>query len=193
MTVSGVRRTAPGRRRKSFVERTIIGLAGVMEQSLYAEELAHADGLLQRIDPRVKVVGMLALLVAAALSRNVGVILGLFAGALVLARLSQVPLRTLVVRVWLPVMLFTGVLALPAIFTTPGQPMARLPILGWAITAQGVSGATYLITRVETAATFSLLLILCTPWTHVLKALRVLRVPVVGVVCLLYTSPSPRD
>jgi cobalt ECF transporter T component CbiQ len=185
MTVVEAKAAAPARRRrKSFVERTIIGLAEAMEQSLYAEELARADGLLQRIDPRVKVVGMLALLVAAALSRNILVILGLFVVALVIARLSLVPLRTLVGRVWVPALLFTGVLALPAIFITPGQMIARLPLLGWAITAQGISGATYLITRVETAATFSLLLILCTPWTAVLKALRVLRVPVVGVVIL---------
>ncbi|MEI7646205.1 MAG: cobalt ECF transporter T component CbiQ [Chloroflexales bacterium] len=185
MAVAEAKSVAPARRRrKSFVERTIIGLAEAMEQSLYAEELAQADGMLQRIDPRVKVVGMLALLAAAALSRNISVILGLFAGALLLARMSQVPLRTLVSRVWAPALLFTGMLALPAIFITPGQPMARLPILGWTITAQGVSGATYLITRVETAATFSLLLILCTPWAHVLKALRVLQVPVVGVVIL---------
>jgi cobalt ECF transporter T component CbiQ len=127
---------------------------------------------------------MLALLVAAALSRNILVILGLFAGAMLLARLSLVPLRTLVVRVWMPALLFTGVLALPAIFITPGQPIVQLPLVGWTITAQGVSGATYLITRVETSATFSLLLILCTPWINVLKALRVLRVPVVGVVIL---------
>jgi cobalt ECF transporter T component CbiQ len=185
MSVVEANAAAPVRkRRKSFVERTIIGLAAAMEQSLYAEEIAQADGLLQRIDPRVKVVGMLALLTAAALSRNIMVILGLFVCALVLARLSRVPLRTLVARVWVPALLFTGVLALPAIFITPGQPIMRLPLLGWAITAQGVSGATYLITRVETAATYSLLLILCTPWTHVLKALRVLRVPVVGVVIL---------
>jgi cobalt ECF transporter T component CbiQ len=184
MTVDEAQRPAPTRRRKSFVERTIIGLAEAMERSLYAEELAQADGLLQRLDPRVKVLGMLALLVAAALSRNILVILGLFACAILLAALSRVPLRTLATRVWVPALLFTGVLALPAIFVTPGQPLARLPVLGWAITAQGVSGATYLITRVETAASFSLLLILCTPWTHVLKALQVLRVPVVGVVIL---------
>ena len=41
-----------------------------------------------------------------------------------------------------------------------------------------------LVARVETAATLSVLLILCTPWSHVLKALRVLRVPVVFVVIL---------
>ena len=172
------------RRKKSFVERTIAELSGAMERALYAEELARADGLLQRLDPRVKVAGLLALIVAAALSRQILVILGLFAAALALALLSRVPLRTLATRVWVGALLFTGMLALPAIFITPGQAVYRLPLLGWPITAQGLASAAYLVTRVETAATLSLLLILTTPWTHVLKAMRVLRVPVVFVVIL---------
>lgn len=172
------------KRRASFVERTINSLAEAMERALYAEEIARADGLLQPLDPRVKVVGLLALVVAAALARNILTILGLFAFALALALLSRVSLRTLATRVWLGALLFTGMLALPAIFITPGQAVYHLPLLGWPITAQGLGAATYLITRVETAATFSLLLILCTPWTHVLKALRVLRAPVVFVVIL---------
>jgi cobalt ECF transporter T component CbiQ len=172
------------RRRQSFVERTIASLAAAMERALYAEELASASGLLQRLDPRVKVVGLLALIVAAALSRNILVILGLFAAAVALALLSRVPLRTLAGRVWAGALVFTGLLALPAIFITPGQPLYRLPLLGWPVTAQGLGSAAYLVTRVETAATLSLLLILTTPWTHVLKAMRVLRVPVVFVVIL---------
>ena len=52
------------------------------------------------------------------------------------------------------------------------------------MTAQGLLSAGYLVSRVETASTLSVLLILSTPWTHVLKALRVLRVPVVLVVIL---------
>lgn len=172
------------RRRKSFVERTLIGISDAMERALYAEELAAINGALQRLDPRVKVVGILALIVAVALARNILVILALFGVALLLALLSHVPLRTLAARVWLGALLFTGTLALPAIFITPGTIVYRLPLLGWPITAQGLTGATYLISRVETAATFSLLLVLCTPWIQVLKALRVLRVPVVFVVIL---------
>lgn len=181
-TQAGTRRIR--KRRKSFVERTIHELSGAMERALYAEELAHADGLLQKLDPRVKLVGLLALIVAAALSRSILVILGLFALALAMAILSRVPFRTLATRVWVGVLLFTGVIALPAIVLTPGQALYRLPLLGWPVTAQGLGSAAYLITRVETAATLSLLLILCTPWTHVLKAMRVLRVPVVIVVIL---------
>ena len=180
----------PRRRRKrraSFVEQTIAGLGAAVERSLYAEELAKANGLLQALDPRVKVVGLLALVVAAALARNIAVILGLFVFAVALALCSRVSLRTLAARVWSGALLFTGTLALPAIFITPGERIATVPLLGWPITAQGLGAATYLITRVETATTFSLLLILCTPWPHVLKALRVLHVPVVVVVILSMT------
>jgi cobalt ECF transporter T component CbiQ len=184
MAVSNARTTPARKRRASFVERTIGELAGAMERSLYAEELAHADGLLQRLDPRVKVVGLLALIVAAALARNILVILALFAVALALALLSRVPFRTLATRVWVSALVFTGAIALPAIFITPGQVLYRLPLLGWPITAQGLRSAAYLIVRVETSATLAILLILCTPWTNVLKALRVLRVPVVFVVIL---------
>lgn len=172
------------RGRKGFVERTITDLAAAMERALYAEELARADGLLQRLDPRVKVIGMLALIVVTALTRSILVILGLFAVALVLALLSRVPIRTLATRVWIGALLFSGLLALPAIFITPGRVVYQLPLLGWPVTAQGLGSAAYLVTRVETTATLALLLILCTPWTHVLKALRVLQVPALVIVIL---------
>ena len=42
------------------------------------------------------------------------------------------------------------------------------------ITSQGLRTASYLVLRAETAASLSTLLVLSTPWTHILKALRVL-------------------
>jgi energy-coupling factor transporter transmembrane protein EcfT len=55
------------------------------------------------------------------------------------------------------------------------------------VTQQGLMGAAYLVARVETAATFTALLVLCTPWSQILKALRVFRVPVVVVTILSMT------
>ena len=66
----------------------------------------------------------------------------------------------------------------------PGTVVARLPVLLWPVTLQGVRSATFLLGRAETAATFALLLILTTPWPHVLKALRVFRAPIVLVAIL---------
>lgn len=168
----------------NFVERSIESFSRAMEQALYAENLARTNGLLQELDPRVKVLGILALIIAAAMARKLGVVASLFVLGTVIARLSRVPLAFLVNRVWAAVFLFTGSIALPAVFMTPGKVLWRMPLLHWQATSQGLMTATYLVARVETAATFSALLIVCTRWAHVLKALRVLRMPAVVVMIL---------
>ncbi len=161
-----------------------MALVSKTERALFAEEVARKDGLLQKLDPRVKIIGLLALILDVTLARNLFTILFVFAVAVLVALLSAVPIRTLASRAWLSALAFTGTITLPVIFITPGDVLFRLPLLGWTITAQGIGSALYLITRVETTVTLSLLLVLCTLWTHVLKALRVLGVPVIFVVIL---------
>lgn len=172
------------KKRRSFVERTLSSLVRKTERALFAEKLARTGGLLQTIDPRVKIIGLFALILDTTLARNFFTIFFLFVLAVALAVLSRVPLRTLAARAWLGALTFTGFIALPVIFTAPGEAFFRLPVLGWAVTWQGLTSAFFLIIRVETTVTLSSLLVLCTLWTHVLKALRVLRVPVVFVVIL---------
>ena len=169
---------------RGVVERSLSSFVDALEHAFYAEELAKKSGVLQKLDPRVKIVAILPLIVIAALSRRLWVIAALFAVALAVAVLSRVPLGTLARRVWLGVLTFTGFISIPALFVTPGQAIYSLPLLGWTVTAQGLRAAMYLIMRAETAATFSVLLVLCTPWSNLLKALRVLRVPIVLVVIL---------
>lgn len=168
----------------NFLDRSLASFLGAMEHALDAEELCKANGLLQRLDPRTKVVGIFALIVAVAVAHKLWVIGAVFAIALLLAAGSRISPLLLGKRVWIPVILFTGIIALPAPLVTPGRVVWRLPWLAWPVTAQGLRSAGYLIGRVETAATLSVLLVLCTPWSHVLKALRVLRVPVILVVVL---------
>jgi cobalt/nickel transport system permease protein len=175
------------KRARGFLERTTDGLLDVFEYSLYAESLASKNGLLQSIDPRIKVIGMFSLIVATAMARNVSTILGVLLVALAAALLSGIPIRTLATRIWIAAFLFTGILVLPAIFITDGRVIARLPLLGWQITAQGITAAVYLLSRVETAATIAMLLVLSTAWPHLLKALRVLGVPALVVVVLSMT------
>lgn len=166
------------------VERSLASFVDVLEHAFYAEELARKNGLLQKIDPRVKIVAILPLIIIAASARQLWVIGALFVVAVAVGMLSNVPLGTLVKRVWLGVLGFTGFIALPALFLTPGHAIYSMPLLGWTVTAQGLRAALYLVMRAETAATFSILLVLCTPWSNLLKALRVLRLPIVLVVVL---------
>ena len=171
-------------RGRGFLERTTASFVDALEHTFYAEETARADGLLQRIDPRVKLLGILTLIVPAAAARSFKVIVALLVIAILLAALSQVSFGVLLKRVWIAVLLFTGVIAFPAPFVTEGRVIGSLPWLGWTFTSQGLASAGYLVLRVETAATLCVLLVLTTPWIDVLKALRVLRVPVVMVTIL---------
>lgn len=170
--------------RRSFVERTLASFARGLEHAIAAEEHAKIRGMLQRIDARAKVPGLLALVIAAAVVRRLEVVLALFVVALLLARFSTVRFEVLAMRVWIAVLLFTGLIALPAPFLTPGRVIGRMQWTHWRITAQGLTSAAFLISRVETAATFSALLILTTPWNEVLSALRALRIPAVAVAIL---------
>ena len=171
-------------RSRGVVERSLASFVEALRYSFDAEEIAKQNGLLQILDARIKILAILPLIVIAALARHLRVIVALFVVALVLALLSKVPLAILGKRVWLAVLGFTGFISLPALFLTPGQPVCSLPGVGWTVTAQGLRAALYLVMRAETAATFCALVILCTPWSRMLKALRVLRVPTVVVVIL---------
>lgn len=133
-----------------------------------AESVAAERRALQGVDPRVKLAGFFAMIVAAVASRRLEPIVILFLGGVALGMASKVPIRTLVTRVWMPALLFSGAIAIPAIFLTAG---------GW-------RSATFLVARAETAATLSALLVLTTPWPHLLKSLRTFRVPVLLVMVL---------
>jgi cobalt/nickel transport system permease protein len=170
--------------RRGFVERTIASLHQAVERSLFAEQADEKRGLLQALDPRVKLFGMLLLIAAAATARQILVILGLLAVAVVTAALSGIQFRVLVTRVWIGAFVFSGLIVLPAVFITPGRAIYRVPPVGPSITAQGLTSATYLIARVETCATLAILLVLCTPWPHLLKALRALGAPQLVVLVL---------
>jgi cobalt/nickel transport system permease protein len=169
------------------VSKTLIGLAKAFGHALVSEQVARQSGLLQSLDPRVRVSGLFALVLAVTLSHRISGVLALFGAAILIAVLSRVSLVTLVTRVWLAVLLFTGVIAIPALFLTPGD--AAFTSSGGAVrvTQQGIATALLLIARVETAVTFTTLLVLCTPWMHVLKALRAFRIPQEVIMMLAMT------
>jgi len=172
---------------RGFVESTIVSFSRALSRALMSEEIARQPGLLQSLDPRVRLIGLFALVLAVTLSRRLAIVLALFLAALLLAVFSRVSIGALAKRVWLVVLAFTGVIALPAAFLTPGRPVVVLAGGSLRITAQGMATAALLIARVETAVTFTTLLVLCTPWAHVLKALRSFRLPQEAIAMLAMT------
>ena len=178
----------PRRSRRLFTDRLLGTLAAWVERAMVADELARRPGLLQRLDPRVKLVSLLALIVTAALATRmtVLVLLLVFAVALVLA--SRIGLRRFAARAWLFIPLFTAAIMLPAIFNvvTPGHTVLTLwshgppvwPLPGrLAVTAPGLFAFARIVLRVTTVVSFAVLLTLTTPWSELLKAMRAVGLP----------------
>jgi cobalt ECF transporter T component CbiQ len=161
----------------SFVQSTLESFTRALSKALLSEQVAAQPGFLQRLDPRVRVVGILALVISVVLCRRIEVVAALFVIAVAIAVASRISFASLAVRVWLVVLGFTGFIALPALFVTPGDMLLSLPALHLAITLQGLRTAVLLVLRVETAATLTTALVLSTPWMHTLKALRSLHLP----------------
>jgi len=191
----------PPARRGSFriLEKTVHHLSESLEATLFAENTAQRPGLLQGIDPRVKVISLLLLVVTVALVQGLPFLGILYLIALALAALSRIPLGFFLKRTLVFIPLFTGVIALPAIFNvvSPGKPLIVLYDIGrplsWgpiglpqqlAITDTGITVSSRLILRVSASLSFTVLLLLTTRWASLLKALRVLGVPRVFVVIL---------
>ena len=173
----------PTHHSRRVLEHTLNGIAETLERALFAEEISARDGLFQSLDPRAKLVAVLALLIAANLSRSMAVIAGIYLLALALAWRSAIPAGFFIKRVWLALPFFTGLIALPALFITPGPALVQL-LPGLAITRSGVTSVLFLLLRVSTSVSLTLLLILTTRWNVVLGALGVLKVPDVFILIL---------
>jgi len=176
---------------RGFFEKTFNDITSVLEQTLFAEAIARQPGLLQSLDPRAKLIGGLALLIAISASQTLWVILVLYLLTLPMAYASHVPMGFFLKRVWVLMPFFTGIVALPALFSpfSPGTPLITLidsatPKIFLAITQPGVITAAFLLLRVGASVSLAVLLVLTTRWAMLLKAMRILRVPQAFVLIL---------
>jgi cobalt ECF transporter T component CbiQ len=160
-----------------------------MRQAIFSDDIAARNGLLQRLDPRVKLVTMIGTLVVVALVHSLPLLALAYVGTVVLAAVSGLPLGFFIKRVWLFIPIFTGIVVLPATLSvvTPGDVV--LPLWHWhghihGVTEQGLHGAGIIITRVATSISLVVLLTLTTPWVRLLAALRALGVPKIFVLVI---------
>jgi cobalt/nickel transport system permease protein len=179
-----------GKRKKgNYVEKTINGVSGLLRQAMFTEEVAGRAGLLQRVDPRVKIVSLFSLLVIAALLRSFWLLIAMYAGTLVLAATSRLSLGFFVKRVWLFIPIFTGIVVIPAAFSfiTPGNIV--VPLWTWngqpvGLTEQGLTSVVLIVSRVAVSISLVVLLTLTTTWVNLLAGLRALHVPKIFILII---------
>jgi cobalt/nickel transport system permease protein len=169
---------AAGRSGVSFLSRFVLGIGRFLEEAFAGEALSARSGLLQGLDARAKLVGLLALIVAAALSTEIVALLVLFAAGVILILLSRLDLGKFALRAWLVVPVFTLIIALPAMtsWVTSGEAVVHLWGSG-SVTQNGLLVAGRLVLRVTATVTFGVLLAVTTRWDMLMRGLRVLYVP----------------
>ncbi len=177
-------RPGAGRRhasRRGFFERSIGQFMENLERANCTESVSTARGLLQRLSPQAKLFSILLLICGVVAAHSLPAIAAILALSVGIALASAIHMSFLVRFVWLGVFGLSGLIAVPALFLTPGSVIYRLPFLGWPVTDHGLHVTTLLLLRTETTATLLVLLVLSTPWMELLRALRVLRAPKVLV------------
>jgi cobalt ECF transporter T component CbiQ len=175
-----------------FIEKGIHHLADVIKTGYIQWETASQNDFLQKIDARVKVLFLLSYVVIVSLKRDIVVqgIIGVL--VFVLALIARLNLIDLYKRVFFWGFIFGFLVALPSAFNvvTPGEILLPLLELSknyhlWVyqipqeigITKQGVDGVLMLTSRVMNSLALSLLVSYTTPFTEIIRALRMLKVP----------------
>ena len=185
--------------KKSFIGRTIEEIIGFMENTFFSEAYSRRKGLLQSLDPRIKLVSILTVIVATSLIRDLRLLIFVYALTLLFSYLSKIDVMFFIKRVWLFIPIFSGIIAIPMIFNIflPGDPLIRLAYLGPGshlgpfslpesiyITRQGVNAAVIFTMRVATCVSSTVLLFLTTPQQMLFKSFRSIGVPKIYVFTL---------
>src|SRR3989337_3741990 len=100
-------------RGKGFIEKNIAAIASFIKEVLEPEGFANKNGLLQQIDPRARLLGILLFMLTAALLKSALSIILLLSLVILMAAASRVNAMILLKRA-LPGLLFTLFLVLPA-------------------------------------------------------------------------------
>ncbi|HBQ86270.1 MAG TPA: cobalt ECF transporter T component CbiQ [Syntrophomonas sp.] len=185
----------------SFIRKTINNIRLALVEDRTSEYFAQQHGLLQSIDPRVKVITIMGLIITAGLTRSLAmlVVLALIGG--VLMRFSRLPVIKMQLKIWGFIPLITLLAAIPGMFNVinDGSPLLMLydnyhvAFMGVKlpqqlfISAQGFKSAIFLFLRVGISLSLGFTLIMTTHLNQLLKSLRVLGIPALFVMIIEMT------
>lgn len=168
----------------NYLEKTLKKIHTILSED-NRSVLNNQYGLLQKLEPHIKVTGLLTIIFLAALTQNLVFLMILNSIILCAALQSRIRLSDYFVRIWLPIFLFTGIAVLPGIinWVTPGDPLytiyTDLNFSGHffslptelTITRQGVKAALFVILRSAASLGIAMLLIKTTRWSVLTKVL----------------------
>jgi cobalt/nickel transport system permease protein len=181
------------RSKADYLEKTLADIQQMMAEDMHTANTAERNGFLQSLNPHVKLLGIVIILGVTGMTTSLQALCIIYAFSVVLAWQSRIGIRTCVLRVYLPTLLFTGISVLPGIISwiTPGDALlvvySRLsPTWGifhlppeLTITKQGVKSALFVLLRVATSLSLVMLLVKTTRWTLLTKSLNIIGIPAI--------------
>jgi cobalt ECF transporter T component CbiQ len=176
----------------SFVERGIAAFARLMRDTFVQWELSSQTGLLQCVDARVKLLFWFAALVVISFRKEALPLAQICFFTALLALIARVKLRNLYGRVLPLTFLFGFLVSAPAMLNIiiPGTVVVTLysfssPLMIWkmsipqqiGITEEGALVCFRLVLRVFASLSISFLMLSVTPFSEIVRALKLFRVP----------------
>jgi cobalt/nickel transport system permease protein len=160
------------------VRRVLKELLRALGESFRIERFVNRKGLLQRVDPRIKLLSFAGLIVVAVLLQTLLqflILLLLLAG---LAVASRLPLGAFFRRQAM-IVGFAAVIVLPLPFITPGYALLSIPLGPWRlwVTFEGVYRASLFAARVWVCVAALTLLTLSTRFAALLNGMQRLHFP----------------
>lgn len=157
--------------------------------TLLTERTTDINSVIHRLDPRVKLISLVSIIVCAVLLENV-----IFSGILfiilsILVLFSRIPLKLYAVRTSI-IPLFSLIIALPLPFIVTGTPLAIIHVYGYTyltVSFEGLYRTIVFVSRVWIASGSAILLISTTKFSSIAMALRKLGAPELFTTLLLIT------
>lgn len=153
-------------------------LLKVLGESLSIEKYASRNGLLQRIDPRVKLIGLTCVIIFTVLMQNCLQFATLLLFLTLLAIASRIALRAFFSRQAM-VLIFSAIIVIPLPFITLGTPIFVIPLGPWLIgvTVEGLYRAAVFGMRIWVCVAALSLLTLSTRFPVLLHGMQRLGLP----------------
>jgi cobalt/nickel transport system permease protein len=173
---------------RSLARRTADTIAAAVSEVLENDELASSKGLMQALDPRIKLVSIVLVAVAASFVHSIAMLTVLVVATMLLAKLSHVGVASFARKVWSSAGVFALLLAAPSATAWITRGAVLVPLGPASITVPGLVIATRLILRVVAGAGLGLLVVWTTRWTDLLRALTAMGLPDLVVATLAMTQ-----
>lgn len=176
---------------RGFIEKNLKDIVSFFKKIFEPSEFADKMGLLQIIDPRARVFGILLLILSAAIQKNIIALIGSLLLVLILTVVSKISISVLLKRV-LPIFLFTIFMTLPVVFNfimtgTPVLTIIKIYGHEFYVSKEGIKNISLISLRVVSMASYITLLLLTTGYANIFKTLRYFPIPKIFVTAFAMT------